>query len=343
MRRFWRSTSVFLSVFLLLCCAAESKSLADGIANPFASAFSAEPTIVDILPDVAVSAMKPTRRQSLRASDTDPFYVHRGGIRMIMKGLSKTAPLPQAVAAGWKDIKAGFAGQKSDGSFDAPRGEVLGAGFLLASAVVSLELEREMGRRSAGEELKPAMAAAAKWLCSLDSRSDPALTQFHRYTHRYWVLATALKGTAKVTGDQDLDRCADGYARKALASQLSNGINPEAGGYDVGYQSTGLLSNAYYVLLSKPGNLRSRSMAALRNGLDWLETTVTADGSISLGSSTRIGKESARNGELKHIPYVTIGSAFAWGGATTGDRKYGDIARRIAAHIDVVRDRPSGA
>src|SRR5581483_2534362 len=109
-----------------------------------------------------------------------------------------------------------------------------------------------------------------------------------------------------VTGDSRLIQRAERWAGEGLDLQRADGTNPEKDGYDVGYQMVGVLMALRYLPVCGTPALRMRLREMVRRAAEPEIERMALDGSIGLQSSTRVGKEHARNGKLKDVPYGEI-------------------------------------
>ena len=256
------------------------------------------------------------------------FYTRSIGARFVAMGL--ITGNAQVRARGWQELRRGFAHQQPDGSFESQRGAVLGTAFLVSAAGYAVLLERRAGHRD-GEELAEPVARAGRWLASLDPQQDRAIRVFARYVHRYWIMASALCSAGLVSRDPALLARADDYARMGLRAQRPDGVNPEGGGFDVGYQATGLSAAARYAHVCATGEVQTATLRMVDRGLTWLEQRIDAEGAVDPTGSTRLLREIGRNGQPKRVSLRGMVAAFAWGAAATGEPRFDEVAARIIA------------
>jgi hypothetical protein len=113
------------------------------------------------------------------------------------------------------------------------------------------------------------------------------------YTHKTYMRAAALGLAASVTDDpQRAARWsaeAERIARRGMAAQRANGVNPERDGYDVAYQMYGTWLAQLYDATLGPGPLQDALRAHIDRAVEWLSGRVDADtGQVDIGASTRV-------------------------------------------------------
>ena len=230
-------------------------------------------------------------------------------------------------------IRYGFKALQPDGSFGAENGFQHVSFFLEAAARTMLVLKQSGGPEYAAfvAEYTPKLESAAKYFVA----SGQAKEQEEKgkiFTHRYWLLASALGETATLTRDAELAGLAGKYARMGLAAQKSDGTNPEKDGYDVNYgAASGLFAIRYYAICTDPA-LRAAIEQMLRKGMAREAQSVLPDGTISIEDSTRTGKDAQHNnsGKPKGIDTKGVIPFFADGAEITGEARYRELARMIA-------------
>jgi len=174
--------------------------------------------------------------------------------------------------------------------------------------------------------------AAALWLVRPDV-AGPGRRNNAPFVHRCWIMAAALAMAAAVSGDESLSRVARERAEEGLAQQSEDGVNPERGGFDVNYQSAGLLFAARYHAVCPDAALRDRIGRMIRRGLDWLSARVDESGEVATAGSTRVGKEALRSGGIKKVNEWELVQTFCYGAAITGDVSFRDAARLLVNNV----------
>jgi hypothetical protein len=113
------------------------------------------------------------------------------------------------------------------------------------------------------------------------------------YTHKTYMRAAALSLAASLTDDPERTARwsaeAERIARRGMAAQRTNGVNPERGGYDVAYQMYGTWLAQLYDATLEPGPLQDELRAHIDRAVEWLSGRVDADtGQVDIGASTRV-------------------------------------------------------
>ncbi len=132
------------------------------------------------------------------------------------------------------------------------------------------------------------------------------------YTHSGYRVAAALGLASKFTGRRSLQRYGRRAIRLALSNQRRSGVNPELGGYDVCYQTVGLVYAQPYRVYFPRGKL-SRGVARMTHrGLGWMRDRVAGNGYIRWRGSTRTCREINSNGRPKTPGYSGAIRGFAY-------------------------------
>ncbi|MBV9389780.1 MAG: hypothetical protein JOZ78_25435 [Chroococcidiopsidaceae cyanobacterium CP_BM_ER_R8_30] len=242
----------------------------------------------------------------------------------------------QAIAAGFKMMDWGFAHQDTDGSFQGTGDAFHSTSFFVEAVARSLLVIQQspQSRQYAAQvaHYTPLVHRAARWMISPDvwnrgtKRNQP-------YTHRRYLVATALGLTGKLTGDQVLMNYGRQSIKDGLSLQLPNGVNPEKGGYDSSYQMVGVFYAERWVRYFPKDSLSPKVIAMINRALSWEETRITPLGKIRNDGNTRTaGQETTRSGKVKKVSYRSVFRGFADWASLTGDKKWEGIARRIAQY-----------
>jgi hypothetical protein len=174
----------------------------------------------------------------------------------------------------------------------------------------------------------PHVLAAARWLARPDveaaARNHEAL-----FTHRSYILAAALGETAALTHDDALTQHAERFAQAGLARQLENGVNPERGGFDVSYQSAGVLNAARYWLVCPDPELRQNLAGMIRRGMLWEANRIDAKGVVNMAGSTRTGHDHERSGTVKKVNDKEVYLAFVYSYEITGEARFREVAKSL--------------
>ena len=103
-----------------------------------------------------------------------------------------------------------------------------------------------------------------------------------------------------------------------LAYQWPNGVNPEKGGYDVGYQIAGIRFALLYDSVCTSPELRAALTRMMAKGADFELTKMDASGTITTEGSSRMGHENSRSGVPKVVGYKPTMQAFLGVNELTG-------------------------
>lgn len=246
----------------------------------------------------------------------------RQGAEWIVRGYAQTNS--EWVELGWRELDWGLAQQQSDGGFGSKDPFHSTSFFVEALARACLIDPGGITR-----ERTEGLARAAHWLMS-GKAEEKGVPNNRPYTHRRYILAAAFGQAGAVTGESRLHQRAERWAGEGLDLQRGDGTNPEKDGYDVGYQMVGVLMALRYLPVCGNPGLRVRLREMVRRAVQPEIGRMAPDGSIDLQSSTRVGKEHARNGKLKDVPYGEIMQALVYGAHALPSAEWMQPAERIA-------------
>jgi hypothetical protein len=246
----------------------------------------------------------------------------RQGVEWIVRGFAQSQA--DWIELGWRELDWGLARQQSDGGFGS-RDPFHSTSFFV-EALARACLIDPAGASPARVE---GLARGARWLMS-NSAEQQGVPKNRPFTHRRYILAAAFGQAAAVTGEGRFARRAEQWADEGLALQQDDGTNPEKDGYDVGYQMVGVLMALRYLPVCQNAALRGRLRAMVRRAAQPEIDRMAPDGSIGLSNSTRVGKEHARNGKLKDVPYGEIMQALVYGAHALPEPSWMVPAERIA-------------
>jgi hypothetical protein len=240
---------------------------------------------------------------------------------------------------GIKIIEWAFPKQADNGSFAGSRDIFHTTEIYLEAWARAALILREGGSpawATVGPVWVPRIAACASWMIA-PQNFEPGLENNRPMVHRYWILAAALQASAAVTGDDRFQAVASQLVREGTAAQLENGINPERGGYDVSYQSAGLIKAGRYWAATTDPRCREITRRMLERGLSWLMTKEDGLGNISTEGSTRAGKEKHRTGRIKGVNYWELIQAVVFTAHISQRAEFFDLARRVASRTEDIR------
>ena len=229
------------------------------------------------------------------------------------------------VSTGWRILDWGIARQGPDGGFPGT-GDPFHSVSLFVEALSRALL---LDPAAATPARVRAARAAAEWLL-LPNVAGRGEAHNRPYTHRRWILAAALAQAAQAANQPQLMRAARSYARAGLQLQAENGVNPEKGGADIGYQMFGVVMAARFVAAGPDRRLENSVIRMIDKAATWAGTRIGEDGRVDATGSTRTSIETARDGRLKQVPHHSIVEGLAYSAALTGDSSYHVMAERVA-------------
>ncbi len=237
------------------------------------------------------------------------------------------------IEEGLKALEWGFKKQDRDGSFPGTDDPFHSTSLFVEGASRGLLLLKEYDSDTYGRQIKrytPRILAAARWL-NLPEVMQKGKRYNQKYTHRRYILASALGAAAELTGNNELFEASKAYAEEGIELQQSDGVNPEKGGYDVSYQCLGILEAERFYHSTSDESLKSKLKTMIERGLKWELSKIDANGNLEVEGSTRTEKEAAHTGKIKKPDYKSIIQAFVLGAEITGDRAFHEAAQKIAA------------
>ena len=256
----------------------------------------------------------------------------RPGEELIIGGLIKNDP--QAVEAGFKMFDWGFAHQVDDGSFSMTGDRFHSTSFFVEGVAHALLVIQQSSHSKQYAfqvaKYKPLVHRAARWMIS-SKVWEQGIRGNRPYTHRRYLVATALGLTSKLTGDEELIK----YARKSIEDGLSlqrpDGVNPEKNGHDSSYQIVGVIYAQRWVMYFPQETITPKVVAMINKSLLWEQTRILPSGEISTEGNTRTaGEEKGRSGNVKTIDRKSALRAFAYWASVTGNQKWEESARQLA-------------
>src|SRR5579872_210639 len=152
----------------------------------------------------------------------------------------------------------------------------------------------------------------------------PGKIDDHTKDHRWYEAAIALGAAGVLAGDEQLVQWSHLYAQSGMRQQWANGVMPEDGGHDSGYQALGLSSAVRYLVLVAGGRLRTTLYRALQLGEQWELSRIESDGSVNQAGDMRTAgcRERDPAGQCKTVFYAPIYTALARWAVVSGDPRF---------------------
>ena len=239
------------------------------------------------------------------------------------------------IDAGLRTIEWGFARQITDGSFPC-KDNYLSASYFVAATAHSLWLLETTGHgqpfATRIEAIRPRLQSAAVWLAN-PAHIQAATAQHDTHSSRYVLTGYALGATARLMGDAALAERGEDMIRRGLTRQHATGYFYERGGFDASFQAEALVYLLRYFDHAATATTRRSMEAALRLGLDWLASRVSAGGIVQTTGNTRSSAtlERDRTGQPRRISAVAVSRAFGLGRSVLGASKFEALAKSVAA------------
>jgi hypothetical protein len=258
----------------------------------------------------------------------------RAGVTDVIDGVLRHEP--ETLAEGLKIFHFGLAREAGDGSFPGSQWPFHGPAMFLSEAGPAFLMLRSSPY--AGE-----FASETRWALPRMQKAAYAMVRHvggpgkiddTTKNHRYYEAAIALGSVAVLMHDRTLRTWSALYARHAIAMERPDGVMPEDGGHDSGYQALGMVSASRYLTLVATGHLYRSLYAVLQRGEAWELSRIEPDGAVNQSGDTRtVGcKERGPNGQCKVVFYAPIFSALARWAAISGDAHYAAVSYRVWQH-----------
>lgn len=85
-----------------------------------------------------------------------------------------------------------------------------------------------------------------------------------------------------------------------------------------------------YFVVCRDKELREKIRRMIERACNWELKSITEDGQVLVGNSTRVGNEKARSGKVKHVNTKELLQALSNATAVTGNEKYRQSAALVA-------------
>ncbi|MGH2448125.1 MAG: hypothetical protein ACRDFS_05925 [Chloroflexota bacterium] len=260
----------------------------------------------------------------------------RAGGLDIIDGAARPVKSLGLVALGLKMFHYGLGREAANGSFPGSAWPFHGTALFLSEAAPALIVLKS-------SSLNPNFREEIDWDVSRMQRAAYYMVRSvggaghvddRTKTHRRFEAAIALGATGVLASDRTLVRWSETYARQGIHMERPDGVMPEDGGHDSGYQAVGMINASRYLVLVARGKLRTALGAALAKGEAWELSRVRPDGSVNQTGDTRTVGCSERNpqGQCKTVFYAPIFEALAWWAAISGDAKYAHASKAVWRH-----------
>lgn len=256
------------------------------------------------------------------------------GDLFVRAGLIRGAP--KLIRRGFRAFDYAFRTQLDDGSFPSEHQAEAYAFFMqsVAHSVLLVRASRYAGRFDARMDgYVKRLRQASNHVIAPYAWGEFALRN-GSYTHSGYVMGAALTLTGRLTRREDLERYGRKALRLALDNQLSDGANPELGGYDVRYHMVGLTYAERYRVHFPDGKLALRVHNMINRGLAWMSQRIDSDGYINWRGSTRACSEIGSDGDAKSPGYPYAIRGFAYWGALTEDSTMVSKAEQMQYYLD---------
>ena len=262
----------------------------------------------------------------------------RHGEEAIIAGLVHHSP--KLWRLGEREFAWGFAHQGPAGNFPDTQDPFHSTSFfvegvahvilvLRAAAASGVAVPRHL--LSEVDSFLPRLHRAARWMAS-SVVWRPGLASDAPYTHRRFLVASALGLTAMLTGDRLLARRAREALELGLMAQRGDGVFPELGGFDSSYQARGIVYAEHY-LAWVPHAPRSL-VPAIASGLAWERTRILPSGDVSIVGNTRANGVMRDHNGPKLVVYPMVANALAWWGLARQILTDVRVAARVSAWGD---------
>jgi hypothetical protein len=237
------------------------------------------------------------------------------------------------IAEGLKMFHWGLARETRNGSFPGSQWPFHGVAFFLSEAAPALlflgasAYAHQFAHEIAWE--KPRLRKAA--YAMVRSVGGAGKIDDATKNHRRFEAAIALGATGILTENPRLTRWSRLYAWQGIHMQRANGIMPEDGGHDSGYQALGMIDATRYLVLVATDHLYTALHRALAQGETWEISRIDSDGSVNQQGDTRTAGCAETNpaGQCKTVFYAPIYSALARWAAITAIGRYETVAKRV--------------
>jgi len=257
-------------------------------------------------------------------------YQRAGGYDIIAGALRNE---PALIGEGLRMLRFGLAREASDGSFPGSAWPFHGTALFLsetAPALIVLEASRYTSQFSGELRWQTGRMRRAVYHM-IRVVGGPGKIDDSTKSHRFYEAAIAIGAVGILSGDRRLVRWSKHYAWHAVGMERANGVMPEDGGHDSGYQALGMVSATRYLALLGTGKLGHALYGTLQRGEAWERSRIDSKGSVNQSGDTRTFgcRERDPTGHCKTVFYAPIFSSLAHWATTSGDQRYARLARLV--------------
>ncbi len=171
------------------------------------------------------------------------------------------------------------------------------------------------------QEYLPMLQKGSAWLTS-PSILSAGLISDASFNHRRYLLGDAVAETAYLAGDEASMANSVQFIKDGLAEQWLNGVDPESGGYDVGYEIVSTMFAQHYLPMTSDPTLTAELLRMISRSLVWECGRVNSAGDIDISGSTRTGRETNRDGVVKQIAREQVMTVFQAGYQELKDSRF---------------------
>ncbi len=260
----------------------------------------------------------------------------RAGAIDVLDGILRRAHDPSLIELGLRIFHFGLARQAAGGSFPGSAWPFHGTAMFLSEAAPALLALKT-------STFAPEFATDLRWdtrrmhraaLFMVRSVGGAGKIDDSTKNHRFYEAALALGATGLLARDRTLVTWSRRYAWHGIHLEQRDGVMPEDGGHDSGYQALGMVNASRYLELLAGGRLRQALFAALQRGEAWELSRVRSDGSIDQAGDTRtVGcRDHDPTGSCKTVFYDPIYSALAHWATISGDQRFSRASHQVYVH-----------
>lgn len=257
----------------------------------------------------------------------------RAGSIDILDGVLRPNRDPAMVAEGMKIFRFGLDREAPNGTFPGSAWPFHGTAMFLAEAAPALLALRASGLdgQFAPEVQRDAVKMQRAAYAMVSSVGGPKHIDDTLKNHRLYEAALALGSVGMLAGDGTLQRWSRMYAWRGVHMERPNGVMPENGSHDSGYQALGMVDAIRYAALVATGSLKTAMLRALGRGEAWELSRVAPDGSVNQSGDTRTAgcKEHNPLGQCKAVMYAPIFSTLAHWAGLNDDARFAKFAHLV--------------